>query len=179
MRREVEAGAVAGLGSALVVGLVMEGIHLGTGGQGLSRLAIVAGLLPPMLPEAAAVVGLGYGTVLGALFGWVHRGEWLEKRSALVRGVFYGLMWGLVATLLVGPMLHGMIPFASAAVVLAHRVLATALIVHVIYGMLLGIGFSMMTYRVLGRGGFALVRPRHASEPFAGKEARDAGNGAD
>jgi hypothetical protein len=61
--------------------------------------------------------------------------------------------------------------------VLAHRVLATALIVHVIYGMLLGIGFSMMTYRVLGRGGFALVRPRHASEPFAGR--RPAGNGAD
>jgi hypothetical protein len=60
MRREVEAGAVAGIGSALVVGLVMEGIRLGTGGQGLSRLVIVAGLLPPMLPEAAAVIGLGY-----------------------------------------------------------------------------------------------------------------------
>jgi hypothetical protein len=161
MRGEVEAGMVAGLGSALVVGLVSAGVHLGTGGQGLSWLAIVAGLLPPMSPEAMVMVGLGYGVVLGGLFGWMHRGQWLDRRSALVRGAVYGLGCGLAATLLAGPILHRAFPLTSAAVVPAPHVLPAALLMHALYGMCLGVGFSTTTYRVLGAGGLARVRPRN------------------
>jgi hypothetical protein len=165
MRGEVTAGAITGFGSALVVGLMMEEIHLGTGGA-LSGLATVAALLPPMPPEAAAVVGLGYCVIIGGVFGWLHRGEWLGRLSALFRAGVYGLSWCLVTTLLVGPVLRRMLPFSASAVELAWRVLPAALVGHAVYGILLGIGFSMMTYRVLGHGGFAdaLPRPkRHAA----------------
>jgi hypothetical protein len=158
MRDEVKAGAVAGLGSGLVVGLVTALFSLMVPANGgVWRVSVLAGMVP--LPsEMAVVVALGYGIAVGGLYGWLHRGEWLEKGAALVRGGLYGVGWGIVAVLVVVPAMQGLIPFSYGALAIAGRVYLVAMIGHAVYGMLVGLGFSMMTYRVVGRPEPVVVR---------------------
>lgn len=151
MRGEIEAGAVAGLGSGLFVGLLTESISLVVPGGGWASSLRVLAVMMPLPPEIAAVVALGYCAVLGGLFGWLHRGEWLGTGAALVRGGLYGASWGIVLALVVGSALRDLLPFSHGALGLARPLLLVAMTSHTAYGMLVGLGFSAMTYRVVGR----------------------------
>jgi hypothetical protein len=76
--------------------------------------------------------------VLGALFGAMLPEGWLDQRLALLRGGLYGLAWGIVASVVIVPVLARMMPLSAPAVDLVRPDVVPLLIGHAVNGVILG-----------------------------------------
>lgn len=150
MWKKIEAGAVAGVVAAFLVDVVALGRAVTTSGGGaLSILAVVAEGARTHGPWVGGLIALVYGAVLGALFGWLLRQQRPTELSGLFWGVLYGLIWAIVSSLVVVPLLHGDVPLGASALSLVARTYFGSAVGHVLYGALLGVGFALITNHVI------------------------------
>jgi hypothetical protein len=96
--------------------------------------------------STSLVVGWIYhlfnSAVIGALFGWLLAGRIDDRygRGALW-GALYGLGWWVLGGLVLMPVLLGMPAFAPLAMAPMRPVALGSLIGHVLFGVVLGLGF--------------------------------------
>jgi hypothetical protein len=127
------AGALAGLAGGVVFGLMM------------------AVMMPPMLGMIGALVGapsLGFlvhgifSMVIGAGFALVLSPRVRDTAASVLYGAGYGLAWWVLGPLLIMPIWMGMGPMLSEALA---RPNIMSLIGHVIYGVITGVVYRLLT----------------------------------
>jgi uncharacterized membrane protein YagU involved in acid resistance len=88
--------------------------------------------------------------LIGAIFGWLL-GERSHKLGAgLGWGSLYGLGWWVLGGLILMPVFLGMAPFAPLQMEMMRPVAMGSLMGHIIYGIIFGGGFSMLTQGIPG-----------------------------
>jgi hypothetical protein len=148
----IAVGGIVGLAAALVFDVAMAGVVVtAPDGGRTSMLTVVGEAARAHAPLAGALVALGYGGVIGALYGWLLRRARLNELSGLMWGALYGVSWGIVSGLVVVPLLRGDLPFSPAATALVAPALFGSIVGHLLYGAVLGIGFSIATGHVFER----------------------------
>jgi hypothetical protein len=145
MERRIGTGLVAGLIAGTVFTLVA--LFLGTvmpGGEHTSMLIVLAEALHSHGRLAGWVASLVYTVIVGGIFGWLVSGEPVNGSRLTVWGGLYGLGWWIVSGLVFLPALLGKVPLSSAALDAMKPVALASLIEHVLYGVVLGIVFTLL-----------------------------------
>src|SRR5262245_49043044 len=148
MRKNVGAGAVAGLIGALALGLVMQ----------FTATVVTDGARVPSIVAAARIVHLHsaasgwllvlvYGVVVGAGFGWLTGMRPLSAGPAVIAATFYSVTWWVIVSAGLGPALLGHIPWSSAAIDVARKAAPSTLVGSVLYGLVLGAVLTGMRRR--------------------------------
>lgn len=132
LRRDILAGAAAGLFGGLVSGWAMQA-------QGL--MATVAGLIGLSSLGAGLVVHVAISILIGGSFGAIFRYQPLGYAATITSGVLYGLLWWIIGPLTLVPLLLGRgltwsVQEASGAL--------PNLVGHLLYGALTGLGFYIL-----------------------------------
>ena len=146
MDRRIGTGLVAGLIAGIVFTLVA--LFLKTtmpDGEQTSMLIVAAEALHSHSWMAGWIASLIYTVIVGGIFGWlVSTGPANEPRM-MVWGGLYGLAWWIVSGLILVPALLAKIPLSSAALDAMKPVALASLIEHVLYGVILGFAFALLT----------------------------------
>ena len=152
LRRDVIAGAIAGLIGGLVFTWAMQA-------QGLR--AAVAGLLG-LMTGAGAALDLVVSVVIGATFGAIFRYQRLGYAPMLSSGVLYGLLWWILGPLTLVPALAGRGPTWT---IQEADALLPSLVGHVLYGALTGLSYYALVTLYLRRAPEAATEPVLAEGP--------------
>jgi hypothetical protein len=83
--------------------------------------------------------------VIGALFGAILGRRVVDRRSALVFGAVWGVVWWVLGGLILMPLALGMNPFAPLLMPPMRPVAAGSLVGHLVYGLILGFVYASMT----------------------------------
>ncbi len=132
LRRDVVAGAAAGVIGGLVFWWAMQA-------QGLR--AATAGLIGVTSLGAGVALDLLVSALIGASFGAIFRYQPLGYASTISSGVLYGLLWWIVGPLTLVPALLGRGPTWSLA---EANAALPSLVGHVIYGALTGLSYYVL-----------------------------------
>jgi len=89
--------------------------------------------------------------VIGAIFGWLLASRSQHVGSGLGWGAIYGFAWWILGGLILMPVFLGMAPFAPLMMEPMRPVAMGSLIGHLIYGLILGGAFAMLTQGLAGR----------------------------
>jgi Family of unknown function (DUF6789) len=146
MEKRIGAGLVAGLIAGIVFTLVA--LFLKTrlpDGEQTSMLVVAAEALHSHGWVAGWIASLIYTVIIGGVFGWLVRAEISNEPRMMVWGGLYGLAWWIVSGLLVIPALLAKIPLSSAALDAVRPVVLASLIEHLLYGVILGFVFALLT----------------------------------
>ena len=138
LRRDVIAGAIAGLIGGLVFTWAMQA-------QGLR--AAVAGLLG-LTMGASTALDLLISVVIGATFGAIFRYQPLGYAAMLSSGVLYGLLWWILGPLTLVPVLAGRGPTWT---IQEADALLPSLVGHILYGALTGLSYYILVTLYLRR----------------------------
>jgi hypothetical protein len=156
MRSDINSGLVAGLVGGAVFGIMMQMMSAPTpeGGQ-MPMMAMVA----KVVRSDSTIVGWLYhlfnSAVIGAIFGWLLGSRSHTFGAGLGWGALYGFAWWILGGLILMPVFLGMPAFAPVQMAPMRPVAMGSLVGHLIYGVILGGGFAMLTQGLPGR-------PRHA-----------------
>lgn len=129
LRRDVIAGAVAGLIGGLVFSWAMQA-------QGLR--AAVGGLGGLTSMRAGVVLDLLISVVAGSGFGIIFRYQQFAYAATISSGVLYGLLWWILGPLTLAPALLGRGPTWSVG---EANAALPSLVGHVLYGALTGLSY--------------------------------------
>jgi Na+(H+)/acetate symporter ActP len=154
MDRKIGTGLVAGLIAGVVFTLVA--LFLKTtmpDGEQTSMLIVAAEALHSHGGVAGLIASLIYTVILGGIFGWLVKAEPPNEPRLMVWGGLYGLAWWLVSALIVLPALLAKMPLSSAAVDAMRPVALASLIEHLLYGVILGFVYALLTTYVDRRHG--------------------------
>ncbi|MBI4278027.1 MAG: NAD(P)/FAD-dependent oxidoreductase [Armatimonadetes bacterium] len=132
LRRDLLAGAAAGLAGGLVFGWAM---------RAQAYMVTVAGLLGLQSAEAGLALHVLIATVVGAGFGAVFRYQPHSHAATISSGLMYGLLWWIVGPLTLTPLLAGQKPAWSLAETSAAF---PTLIGHLLYGGVVGAAFYIL-----------------------------------
>src|SRR5262245_26756395 len=116
-RRNIAAGAMAGLIGAVVAGLLCQLVTIDTAdGARMSLIVMTARIVRSNHAPTGWLVVLVYGLVVGALFGRLVRDRTLTSGIAMVAGAFYGVGWWIGSGLILAPAVLGLVPLSPVAV---------------------------------------------------------------
>src|SRR5262249_32615961 len=140
MHKTTAAGAAAGaIGGVVFAGLMRL---FPVGAEHRSMIAFAADLVRGWSPLIGWLVYPVYGTAIGSLFGWLLGWSALDKVRAAMWGGLYGVGWWIAAELVLIPALLALWPLSISAVDRVRDVALPLLVGHVVYGVILGIGWS-------------------------------------
>ena len=140
MHKTVAAGAAAGaIGGAVFAGLMRL---FPVGAEHRTMIAFAADLVYTRSPLIGWLVYPVYGVAIGTLFGWLLGRSALDKAHAAMWGGLYGVGWWIAAELVLIPSLLAVWPLSISAVDRVRDVALPLLVGHVVYGVILGIGWS-------------------------------------
>jgi hypothetical protein len=159
MRSKTGAGVVAGLCAGLVYGIVMQMVTVpmaGGGGMpmpGGSEMPMDAGGRMPMMAMVAQVVrsdslAVGWvfllitGAAMGVIFGWVLGDRATRIGGGLAWGALYGVLWWVLGTLILMPILLGMSAFAPLTMAPMRPGAMWSLAAYLVSGPILGAVFA-------------------------------------
>jgi hypothetical protein len=149
MQSRIISGGLAGLSAGVVFGVMMQMMNAPTpqGGQ-MPMMAMVA----MVVGSSSLVVGWIYhlfnSLVIGAIFGWLIGDRVISMGSGLGWGVLYGVAWWILGAQILMPLALGMSPFASIMMPSMRMVAMGSLIGHMIYGLMLGGLFAVISARL-------------------------------
>jgi hypothetical protein len=146
MDRRIGTGLVAGLIAGIVFTVVA--LFLRTtmpDGEQTSMLIVAAEALHSRGWVAGWLASLIYTAIVGGVFGWLVGTEPVNEPRMMVWGGLYGLAWWIVSGLILVPALLAKIPLSSAALDAMKPVALASLIEHVLYGVILGCVFALLT----------------------------------
>ena len=151
MRSDINAGVVAGLVGGLVFGAMMQMMSAPTpqGGQ-MPMMAMVAMVVRSDSPLVGWLYHLFNSAVIGAIFGWLSGGRSQRLVAGLGWGAAYGFAWWILGGLILMPLFLGMPPFAPLQMEPMRPVAMGSLVGHLVYGVILGGGFAMLTRGIPG-----------------------------
>jgi hypothetical protein len=146
MERKIVQGLVAGLiaGIAFTFAALFLRATLPDGEQ-TSMLIVAAEALHSHGWVAGWIASLVYTVVIGGLFGWLASAEPPNEPRLMVWGGLYGLAWWVLSGLIVVPALLATVPLSSAAIDTVRPVALASLIEHLLYGVILGFVFALLT----------------------------------
>ena len=142
MQSKLVAGATAGLLAGLLFGLMMQMMSAPTPDGG--RMPMIAMVAMVVRSESIAVGWLYHlfnSAVIGALFGWLIGDRAHSYRRGSAWGVAWGVVWWVLGGLVLMPLFLGMPAFAPLLMPPMRPVAMGSLIGHLLYGIILGIGF--------------------------------------
>ena len=166
MRSKTGAGVVAGLLAGLVYGIVMQmvtvpmpgggGAPMSGGGMsmpGEAGMPMPEGGRMPMMAMVAQVVrsdslAVGWvfllitGAVMGVIFGWVLGDRATRIGGGLAWGALYGVLWWVLGTLILMPILLGMSAFAPLTMAPMRPGAMWSLAAYLVSGPILGAVFA-------------------------------------
>ena len=138
-------GAVAGLASGLVFGIMMQMMTAPTpDGQHIPMMQMVAMVVRSDNLVVGWVYHLFNSAVIGGLFGLVFGGRVTSYGSGLGLGAVWGILWWVLGALVLMPVLLGMSAFAPLNMPPMRPVAVGSLIGHLIYGLALGAIYSKL-----------------------------------
>jgi|SRR5919108_450376 hypothetical protein len=148
MQRRMAAGVIAGLAAGAVFGIMMQ-LMTAPGPEG-ARMPMMA-MIARVVRSDSVAVGWAYhlfnSALIGAIFGaWVGR-SLRGYGSAILWGAAYGLGWWVLGGLVLMPILLGMPPLAPVAMAPMRPVAMGSLVGHVVFGLILGVGFLVLRGR--------------------------------
>jgi len=152
MRSNINNGIVSGLLAGIVFGIMMQMMNAPTpeGGQ-MPMMAMVAKVVRSDSIAVGWLYHLLNSAVIGAIFGWLL-GERSHRFSAgLGWGALYGFIWWILGALILMPLFLGMPAFAPLMMPPMRPVAMGSLMGHLVFGVILGGGFAMLTQGLLGR----------------------------
>jgi uncharacterized membrane protein YagU involved in acid resistance len=132
----IVAGVLAGLAGGVVFGILM---------QMMGIIPMVAMLVGSKSVAMGWLVHLFNSALFGAIYA-VLAGRWADRLGTGVPlGVAYGVAWWILGALLIMPTWLGMPVFAF------NTMAWQSLMGHVIYGLLLGVGYAVLRPRLAHR----------------------------
>jgi uncharacterized membrane protein YagU involved in acid resistance len=100
------------------------------------------------LRSESLIVGWLYhlfnSAVIGAIFGWLLGSRVSSYGTGLLWGALYGIVWWILGALVLMPLFLGMPPFASLMMAPMRPVAMGSLVGHVLYGVILGVGYLLL-----------------------------------
>ncbi len=139
LRRDIVAGALAGLIGGMASGWAMQA-------QGL--LSTTAGLVGLSSFGAGLAVHMAASVFVGATFGAIFRYQPLGYAATITGSVLYALLWWIFGVLTLVPVLQGRGPAWTAK---AAAAVLPNLVGHLVYGALVGISFYALVTLYLRR----------------------------
>src|SRR5262245_37134637 len=140
MHKTTAAGAAGGaIGGVVFAGLMRL---FPVGAEHRSMIAVAADLVLAGSPLFRCLVYPVYGIAMGALSGWRLGWSAVGKVRAVMWGGLYGVGWWIAAELVLIPALLAVWPLSISAVDRVRDVALPLLVGHVVYGVILGIGWS-------------------------------------
>lgn len=148
MRSNITNGIIAGLLGGLVFGIMMQMMNAPTpeGGE-MPMMAMVAKVVGSESIAVGWLYHLFNSAVIGAIFGWLLGGRSRRFGPGLGWGALYGFIWWILGGLILMPVLLGMAAFAPLLMEPMRPVAIGSLIGHLIYGIILGGGFALLSPR--------------------------------
>lgn len=152
MHSDINNGIVAGLVGGVVFGIMMQMMNAPTpeGGQ-MPMMAMVAKVVRSDSMAVGWVYHLFNSAVIGAIFGWLLGSRSHHYGAGLGWGALYGFAWWILGALILMPLLLGMPALAPLMMAPMRPIAMGSLIGHLIYGVILGGGFAMLTQGLPGR----------------------------
>ena len=140
MRSKAAAGIVAGLIAGILFGIMMQMMSAPTpeGGKML-MMAMVAKVVHSDSLAVGWLYHLFNSAVIGLLFGLLFGSRAAGYGASAGWGAFYGLLWWVLGALILMPVLLGMPAFSPLKMMLP--VAMGSLVGHLMYGVILGVGF--------------------------------------
>jgi hypothetical protein len=151
MDSDIRNGIVSGLVGGVVFGIMMQMMTAPTpdGGQ-MPMLGMVAKVVRSDSIAVGWLYHLFNSAVIGAIFGWLLGSRSQTFGAGLGWGVLYGFVWWILGGLILMPVFLGMPPFAPLQMESMRPVAMGSLVGHLIYGIILGGGFAMLTRGIRG-----------------------------
>jgi uncharacterized protein DUF6789 len=151
MRSDIGNGIVAGLVGGVVFGILMQMMNAPTpeGGQ-MPMMAMVAKVVRSDNMAVGWIYHLFNSAIIGAIFGWLLRSRSLKFGATIGWGAAYGFIWWILGALILMPLFLGMPAFAPLQMKPMLPVAMGSLMGHLIYGVILGSGFSMLKQGIPG-----------------------------
>jgi hypothetical protein len=145
MRLRIAAGTGAGLVAGLIFALVMRVLPISAAdGRQINMITYAARLIRAGSPLAGWLAYVAYALVLGVLFGALFfAGRTGVFRTAMLGGA-WGVGWFVVVGLGLVPALLGSRPLSAPALRELASIGVPLLIGHIVYGLILGAGFSLI-----------------------------------
>lgn len=145
MRSRVLAGAAAGLAGGLIFGMMMQMMSAPTpDGGSMPMMAMVAMVVKSESMLVGWLYHLFNSAVIGALFGAILGQRAVDRRSGLVFGAAWGVVWWVLGGLILMPLALGMDPFAPLQMPPMRPVALGSLVGHLVYGLILGFVYVSM-----------------------------------
>lgn len=145
MRSRVLAGAAAGLAGGLIFGMMMQMMSAPTPDGGtMPMMAMVAMVVKSESMLVGWLYHLFNSAVIGALFGAILGQRAVDRRSGLVFGAAWGVVWWVLGGLILMPLALGMDPFAPLQMPPMRPVALGSLVGHLVYGLILGFVYVSM-----------------------------------
>jgi hypothetical protein len=157
MGRKIVAGVMSGLIGGLAFDALMYAIPAA---GGTSMIAFAADAVHPSNSLIGWLVYPVYGIVIGAFFGGLLYSQTVDDAWATLWGGLYGVGWWIIAQLVLIPILFAIRPLSSSAIDRVRDVALPLLVGHVVYGVILGFGWSRITRLAIRRR-----RPSEADRP--------------
>jgi len=152
------AGLIAGIVFTLLAALLKTTLP---DGEHTSMLIVAAEAVHAHGWVAGWIASLVYAVIVGGIFGWLARAEIANESRMTLWGGLYGLAWWIVSSLFLIPALLAKVPLSSAVLAAMRPVAVASLIEHVVYGVILGFVFALLTTYV-DRQRHHTVRPHAA-----------------
>jgi uncharacterized membrane protein YagU involved in acid resistance len=151
MRSDIGNGIVAGLAGGVVFGIMMQMMNAPTpeGGQ-MPMMGMVAKVVRSDSMAVGWIYHLFNSAVIGAIFGWLLGSRSHHYGAGLGWGAVYGFVWWILGGLILMPLFLGMPAFGPLMMEMMRPVAMGSLIGHLIYGLILGGGFAMLTQGLPG-----------------------------
>lgn len=151
MRSDITNGIAAGLVGGIIFGVMMQMMNAPTpdGGQ-IPMMAMVAKVVRSDSLVSGWIYHLFNSAVIGAIFGRLLGSRSHNYGPALGWGAAYGFVWWILGGLILMPLLLGMPVFAPLQMEPMRPVALGSLLGHLIYGLVLGGGFAMLTHGLPG-----------------------------
>jgi len=142
---------VAGLVAGLIFGIMMQMMNAPTpeGGQ-MPMMAMVAKVVHSDSMAVGWLYHLFNSAVIGAIFGWLLGTRSHHFGPAPGWGALYGFAWWILGGLILMPLFLGMPAFAPLMMAPMRPVAIGSLMGHLIFGVILGGGFAMLTHGIPG-----------------------------
>ena len=151
MRSDINNGIVSGLVGGVVFGIMMQMMRAPTpeGGQ-MPMMAMVAMVVRSDSMAVGWVYHLFNSALIGAIFGWLLGSRSHRFGAGTGWGALYGFAWWILGGLILMPVFLGMPPLAPLMMEMMRPVAMGSLVGHLIYGVILGGGFAMLTQGIPG-----------------------------
>ena len=145
MRQRIAAGLGAGLAAGLIFAVVMRVLPVSApDGSYITMITYAARLVRAGSPLAGWLAYVAYSAVLGALFG----ASFFVGATGGLRTAILGGVWGVGWFVLIGfglvPALLGSRPLSASALREQGNIGVPLLVGHIVYGLVLGAGFSLI-----------------------------------